>query len=78
MLEGRKDVVAVPNAALRRDAEGSYVLVPDEAGSKRRNVRAGFRGTDYTELLSGAKPGEHVLVGTTQPRQTTESGKKGV
>jgi RND family efflux transporter MFP subunit len=77
-LDGRKDVVAVPNAALRRDAEGTYVLVPGATGSERRNVGAGFRGTDYTELLSGAQPGDRVLVGALQPCQGADaSGKKG-
>jgi macrolide-specific efflux system membrane fusion protein len=76
-LDGRKDVVAVPNAALRRDAQGSYVLVPAAVGSERRNVRAGFRGTDFTELLSGVKPGERVVLGVTQPCQSADTEKKG-
>jgi HlyD family secretion protein len=73
-LDGRKDVLAVPNAALRRDSEGSYLLVN---GNERRNVRVGFRGTDYTELLSGARAGERVMTGAAQPCQPDASRKKG-
>ena len=77
-MDQRKDVLAVPNAALRRDAQGTYVLVPAATGSERRDVRAGFRGTDYTEVLAGAQPGDRVIVGSLQTCQSADAaGRKG-
>jgi multidrug efflux pump subunit AcrA (membrane-fusion protein) len=76
-LDGKKNVLAVPNPALRRDSDGSYVLVPGANGNERRNVRVGFRGTEYTEVLAGARAGERVLTGAAQACQQDASRKKG-
>jgi multidrug efflux pump subunit AcrA (membrane-fusion protein) len=67
VLEGRKDAVSVPNGALRRDSGGTYVLVPAAAGMDRRAVRVGFRGSEFTELLSGVRSGERVVLGPALP-----------
>lgn len=64
VLDGRTDAVSVPNGALRRDSGGTFVLVQTEAGLDRRNVQVGFRGSDFSELLSGVQAGERVIVGS--------------
>jgi len=66
-IEGRSDVLSVPNAALRRDASGSYVLVPGPNGAERRTVEVGFRGEDYTEVPAGLDAGERVILGNAVP-----------
>lgn len=66
VLEGRSAALSVPNGALRRDANGSYVLVPGQAGLERRSVSVGFRGSDFTEVVSGLQSGERVVVGSAQ------------
>lgn len=63
-LDAREQVVAVPNAALRRDAGGTFVLVPAAAGPQRRDLAVGFRGADYTEVLAGVAAGDAVIIGT--------------
>jgi RND family efflux transporter MFP subunit len=63
VVEGRRAAVAVPNSAMRRDSTGSFVLVPGENGVVRRRVRVGFRGSEYSEVISGIQSGERVVVG---------------
>ncbi|MDX1395411.1 MAG: efflux RND transporter periplasmic adaptor subunit [Gemmatimonadota bacterium] len=61
-LGPRDDALAVPNAAIGRDATGTWVLVPGAAGPVRRTIRPGRRGRTHTEVLSGLEEGEEVLV----------------
>jgi macrolide-specific efflux system membrane fusion protein len=63
VLDGRNGVLAVPNAALRRDSGGTYVLVPSGDRLERRLVKMGLRGSDFTEVLSGVREGDRVAVG---------------
>lgn len=60
---GRPAELTVPNGALRRDAQGSYVLVATDAGPLRRDVQVGFRGTDHSEILAGLGAGDRVTLG---------------
>jgi HlyD family secretion protein len=62
-LEGRTDALCVPNRAVQVDAAGPHVLVHDAAGSPvRRSIEAGFRGREFTEVVTGLSAGERVLV----------------
>ncbi len=63
VIEGRTGALSVPSGALRRDAGGSYVLVRGASGLERRDVTIGFRGSEFTEVLSGVERGERVVVG---------------
>jgi HlyD family secretion protein len=63
VLEGRTDALAVPNGALRRDSEGTFLLVQAGNAFERRVVSVGFRGSEFTEVLSGVAAGERVVVG---------------
>lgn len=62
--EGRGSALAVPNGALRRDADGTYVLLSTNAGAERRAVRVGFRGSEHSEILSGLVAGDRVNLGS--------------
>lgn len=62
-LDGRPDALSIPNGALRRDAAGSWVLVDGGPAPERRPVQTGFRGAEYTEVLSGLTEGERVITG---------------
>jgi HlyD family secretion protein len=64
-LEGRSQAISVPNSALRRDADGTYVLERIGERLERRDVTIGLRGSDFTEVLSGAVAGESVVLGAT-------------
>ena len=63
-LEGREDVLTLPNGAVRRDAEGPFAFVPGPQGLERRIIRTDFRGRDYTEVLEGLVEGDEVVVGS--------------
>jgi len=64
-LEGQSQAISVPNGALRRDSDGTYVLVPNGDRLDRRSVTTGFRGSEFTELLDGVVAGESVVLGAT-------------
>jgi RND family efflux transporter MFP subunit len=74
-LEGREAVLSIPNGALRRDAGGAWVLVGTAAGLERRAIEPGFRGSRYTEVLSGLREGASVVVGTAQPCAALPDGE---
>jgi macrolide-specific efflux system membrane fusion protein len=75
-LEGRT-ALAVPNAALRRDANGTYALVPTAAGLERRTIRIGFRGSDASEALEGLRDGERVVTGSAQACEAVPTDTRG-
>jgi HlyD family secretion protein len=60
----RENVLAVPNRAVKREEGGKavYAVAPDGSFT-RRSVRTGWKDSDYTEVLSGLREGERVLVG---------------
>ncbi|MCK5650376.1 MAG: HlyD family efflux transporter periplasmic adaptor subunit, partial [Gemmatimonadetes bacterium] len=68
ILEGRDDVLALPNGAVRRDSEGAFVYVPGQMGPERRAIRTGYRGSDFTEVLEGLEEGDEVVVGSVTNR----------
>lgn len=76
VVEGRGDVLSLPNGALRRDSGGSYVLAVRGAALERRPVSVGFRGSEYTEVVSGLEAGERVLVGRGQECRAGETGEE--
>jgi macrolide-specific efflux system membrane fusion protein len=64
VLEGREDVLTLPNGAVRRDSEGVFAYVPGAGVLERRAIRTGYRGRDYTEVVEGLEAGEEVVVGS--------------
>ena len=64
VLEGREDVLTLPNGAVRRDSEGVFAFVPEADSLERRAIRTGYRGRDYTEVLDGLVEGDEVVVGS--------------
>lgn len=67
-LEGREDVLAIPNGAVRRDGGGAYALVTDGGGSLRTSIETGFRGRDFTEVTRGLEEGVTVIIGDVEGR----------
>jgi len=74
--DGREAALAVPNGALRRDTEGTYVLAATSTGAERRPVRVGFRGSEHSEILAGLTAGDRVTLGAQQacesPREDSQ------
>jgi macrolide-specific efflux system membrane fusion protein len=63
-LEGRDNVLTIPNGAVRRDSEGAFAYLPGPEGPVRRTIRTGYRGSTHTEVLEGLLEGEEVIVGS--------------
>lgn len=54
--------ILVPSDALLSDAEGSYVWTVENNQTRRRRVRAGYVNGPETEIVSGLRAGEKVVV----------------
>jgi macrolide-specific efflux system membrane fusion protein len=65
----REKVLAIPNQAVRREDGDRVVFVQEGDRLVRRPVKTGWKDKTYTEVLSGLKEGERVVVGE------VESGK---
>lgn len=64
LLESREDVIAIPNRAVRRDRTGTYAFAIEGGSRVRKEIRIGYRGRDYTEIVHGLNEGDRVIVGT--------------
>jgi RND family efflux transporter MFP subunit len=62
VLDARHDVVRVPTAALRRENDSVLVVIVDQGKARRVPVTIGLDGSEYTEITSGLRGGEKVVV----------------
>jgi macrolide-specific efflux system membrane fusion protein len=61
-LETRKNVLAVPTSAIIRERGERYVTVIEGDKKTQRKVKAGWKDNGFTEIISGLKEGEQILV----------------
>lgn len=77
----KEDVLAVPNNALKGSNKQSIVMVIENGAPKSRRVETGLSGDEMTEITSGLKEGEQVVISdktSTGIGQTTkQSGRFG-
>ena len=59
----REKVLAIPNQAVRREEGDRVVFVQEGDRLVRRPVKTGWKDKTFTEVLSGLKEGERVVVG---------------
>jgi multidrug efflux pump subunit AcrA (membrane-fusion protein) len=64
-LETRKNVLAVPTTAITREKGDRYVTVIEREKRIQRKVKAGWKDNGYTEIISGLKEGETILITST-------------
>jgi multidrug efflux pump subunit AcrA (membrane-fusion protein) len=57
-----KDVVAVPTSAVNTNGTQSYVLVLSAGKLVDKTVKVGLVGYTYTQVMSGLKEGESVVL----------------
>lgn len=62
IVEAAKDVVTVPNAAIQRDREGTFVEVPSASGVQRVAVETGLSDRVHTEIRAGVAEGDRVVL----------------
>ena len=59
----KSNVLSVPNKTVRRENGAKIVFVVQGNALARRLVKTGWKDSDYTEILSGLKEGDRVIVG---------------
>jgi macrolide-specific efflux system membrane fusion protein len=60
-----RDVLAVPSAAVKSSAQGTYVQVLQEGQPVNVTVEVGMSNDSYTEITSGLTEGQEIITGTT-------------
>jgi HlyD family secretion protein len=68
VTDTREDVLVVPNRALRRDRDGTFVEVLRNGTPARANVVTGISNDVYTEIIEGLEEGDPVVVA--RPRES--------
>lgn len=69
-LAERKNVIAVPIAAVLKSGTGDYVrIVNDKGRLERRSITLGLAQDEYVEVTKGLKGDELVVVSVTNPGQ---------
>lgn len=63
MLEERKNVLAAPNSAVRKEDGKSFVRLWQNGVATQRPVRVGSRDGKFVEIVDGAKEKDVVIVG---------------
>lgn len=61
VLDARKDTLRIPTHAIL-DGKRVFVYLPDRKVIRERSIQTGLSNWEYTEVLSGLKPGEQVVV----------------
>jgi len=69
----KENVLAVPSKAIKREDGTKVVYVLRNGSPERRVVKTGWKDSDYTEIISGLKEGESVLVGDLPSEARPES-----
>ena len=69
ILQSRRDVLLIPNSAVKSEGELSYVEIPTEKNFaslapplRRAYFESGVSNSEYTEILGGLEEGDSVLV----------------
>ena len=62
LLETRRDVLAVPTSAIRRELGERFVMVREDGNLVRRKVKIGWKDGAYTEIVAGLREGEQVVI----------------
>lgn len=61
VLDARKNTLRIPTHAIL-DGKRVFVYLPDRKVIQERSIQAGLSNWEYTEVISGLKPGEQVVV----------------
>jgi macrolide-specific efflux system membrane fusion protein len=62
LLETRKNVLSIPTSAITRERGERFVTVLEDENPVRRKIKIGWKDDGYTEITSGLREGEKVVV----------------
>jgi len=71
IVEERNDVLMVPNAAISRQGQETYVQVLKDGVVEERSIKTGISNWQYTEVISGLSEGEKMVIPETTATPTT-------
>lgn len=69
-----REVLAVPSKAVKRDAGRNVVYLPSEDGCEMCVIKMGWKSGSWTEVVSGLKEGQEVLLEIPDQDQGNEHG----
>jgi len=74
-----RDVLLVPNAAVKSDTDGDYVQVLDSGADEPRVVRvtSGLKGATQTEVTQGLEAGLAVVTKTVTAEDAADASSSG-
>jgi HlyD family secretion protein len=61
VLDARKDTLRIPTQAIL-DGKRVFVYLPNRSVIRERSIQTGLSNWEYSEVVSGLKPGEQVVV----------------
>ncbi len=67
IIEEKPNVIVVPNGAIRFEDKMNVVYVRTKGKITRREVKPGVRDDRFTEIISGLKEGEQVVIPSVSP-----------
>jgi len=70
----KKDVLMVPNEAVKDSDNGSTVTVMEDGKQVTHKVEVGLVGKDYTEIVKGLKEGQKVVTSIIEPNASPGTG----
>jgi len=73
--EKRESVLTVPNKAIKREDGKKYVYLVEDNKIDKREIKIGWRDSNYTEILTGLKEGERVILGEVEPGKAIKEDK---
>lgn len=62
MSDLHEQVLSIPNSAIYKDSEGSYVYLYEDGAKVRRDVITGYKNNAYAEIVEGLQEGDKVYV----------------
>ena len=73
----RNDVLLVPNKAITRQGQETYVQVLKDGGTEPRSIKTGISDWQLTEVIEGLSEGEQILVKQVTTTTPTTPAPKG-
>jgi HlyD family secretion protein len=73
IVEEKKDVLVVPNNAVRFEEGKNVVYIKGKEKSERREVTPGIRDDQFTEIISGLSEGEGIVISAVKKVPTVVS-----